>query len=89
VHPIHLFVNATKVVRVALENAVSVASTHLLAEATLTERTGKSRSGRQRRSSPDDAWDVPAAHASRFSPISVSDCAKSRSKPPLPELPGL
>ena len=30
-------IDATKVVRVALENAVSVASTLLLAEATLTE----------------------------------------------------
>jgi chaperonin GroEL len=34
-------VDATKVVRVALENAVSVASTLLLTEATLTEEREK------------------------------------------------
>ncbi len=34
-------IDATKVVRVALENAVSVASTLLLSEATLTEEREK------------------------------------------------
>jgi chaperonin GroEL len=45
-------IDATKVVRVALENAVSVASTLLLTEATLTEEPEKKS---QRTPSPEFA----------------------------------
>jgi len=43
-------IDATKVVRIALENAVSVASTLLLTEATLTEEREKKP---ERTSTPD------------------------------------
>ena len=42
-------IDATKVVRVALENAVSVASTFLLSEATMMRSAKRSRSGRRGR----------------------------------------
>jgi chaperonin GroEL len=46
-------VDPAKVVRVALENAVSVASVLLLTEATMTELPEKNEEHRQGRSEPD------------------------------------
>ena len=51
-------IDATKVVRIALENAVSVVSVLLLAEGTLTELSEEEKRPRQRTRHWSDAFDA-------------------------------